>query len=416
MRRTLLALSSVSLLGLLLVGCGDAETSSDDSPGGSDPTGDTVCATTDAKDDLLAQICDKGVLTVSTDPAYPPQSKYVPKEEKYEGFDIDVATEIANRLGVDIAWETPAWEVITAGGWNGRWDMSIGSMTADQRPAEGARLHRALLLHSGRGPGERRQHVDPGPLHRPGRQEDRRVQRLHLRAVPRQVARQSRATRSTSSWTTPSSVATTPTRPRCRTWHSVTAPDWMPSMTSATTAEGYVDEGNDVKVVGDPLFYEPLACGDRQERGPRPGQPGRGRGPDRQRHARRWHAQRDVEEVVRRARPHGPAVTEAPGDRWERIALASARVPFQLKVAAVWAVLFAGVGFLFYLSDYDTEWMKDNFTFIAGGLRYTVADGARRHHHRHRARHARLAGAVCRRTRSPTASPASTSRSSAARR
>ena len=66
-------------------------------------------------------------------------------------------------------------------------------------------------------------------------------------------------------------------------------------------------------------------------------------------------------------------MTEAPGDRWERIALASARVPFQLKVAAVWAVLFAGVGILFYLSDYDTEWMKDNFTFIAGGLRYTVA-------------------------------------------
>ena len=65
-------------------------------------------------------------------------------------------------------------------------------------------------------------------------------------------------------------------------------------------------------------------------------------------------------------------MTELPGDRWERIALASARVPFRLKVAAVWAVLFAGVGFLFYLADYDIEWMKDNFTFIAGGLRYTL--------------------------------------------
>ena len=69
------------------------------------------------------------MLTVSTDPAYPPQSKYLPKEDKYVGFDIDVATEIANRLGVDIAWETPSWDVITAGSWNGRWDMSVGSMT-----------------------------------------------------------------------------------------------------------------------------------------------------------------------------------------------------------------------------------------------------------------------------------------------
>ena len=65
-------------------------------------------------------------------------------------------------------------------------------------------------------------------------------------------------------------------------------------------------------------------------------------------------------------------MTEASGDRWERIALASARVPFRLKVAAVWAVLFAAAGVLFYLADYDTEWMKDNFSFIAGGLRYTM--------------------------------------------
>jgi polar amino acid transport system permease protein len=65
-------------------------------------------------------------------------------------------------------------------------------------------------------------------------------------------------------------------------------------------------------------------------------------------------------------------VTAAPGDGWERIALASARVPFRLKVAAVWVVLFAVVGVLFYLADYDTDWMKENFTFILGGLRFTL--------------------------------------------
>ena len=30
-------------------------------------------------------------------------------------------------------------------------------------------------------------------------------------------------------------------------------------ITSATTAQGYIDEGNPVKIVGDPVFYEPLA-------------------------------------------------------------------------------------------------------------------------------------------------------------
>jgi polar amino acid transport system substrate-binding protein len=79
--------------------------------------------------DELAHVCDTGKLVVSTDPAYPPQSSLDKKTGKYVGFDIAVATEIAKRLGVDVAWQTPSWDLITAGRWNGRWDISVGSMT-----------------------------------------------------------------------------------------------------------------------------------------------------------------------------------------------------------------------------------------------------------------------------------------------
>ena len=89
--------------------------------------GDGVCA--GDVTDLLADICEKGTLTVSTDPAYPPQSSLNEQTGEYEGFDIDVATEIAHRLGVEVAWEAPTWDVITAGSWNGRWDTTVGSMT-----------------------------------------------------------------------------------------------------------------------------------------------------------------------------------------------------------------------------------------------------------------------------------------------
>jgi polar amino acid transport system substrate-binding protein len=65
---------------------------------------------------------------VSTDPNYAPQSAQKP-DGTFEGFDIDVATEIAKRLGVTVEWATPDWAVITAGGWGGRWDASVGSMT-----------------------------------------------------------------------------------------------------------------------------------------------------------------------------------------------------------------------------------------------------------------------------------------------
>lgn len=90
----------------------------------------------DASSDLLAAIESNGVLTVSTDPAYPPQSFLNSDTGEYEGFDIDVATEIAERLGVEVAWEAPAWETITAGNWNGRWDLSVGSMTVTPERAE----------------------------------------------------------------------------------------------------------------------------------------------------------------------------------------------------------------------------------------------------------------------------------------
>jgi polar amino acid transport system substrate-binding protein len=95
-----------------------------------------ACGGGDDAGDLLASIEDEGVLTVSTDPAYPPQSSLNEDTGEYEGFDIDVATEIAERIGVDIAWEAPAWETITAGSWNGRWDLSVGSMTVTPERSE----------------------------------------------------------------------------------------------------------------------------------------------------------------------------------------------------------------------------------------------------------------------------------------
>jgi polar amino acid transport system substrate-binding protein len=77
---------------------------------------------------MLKQVKDAGVLRVSTDPAYPPQS-FQTNSGEFKGFDIDVAEEIAKRMGVEVEWQTPSWDVITAGNWNGRWDLSVGSMT-----------------------------------------------------------------------------------------------------------------------------------------------------------------------------------------------------------------------------------------------------------------------------------------------
>jgi polar amino acid transport system substrate-binding protein len=94
--------------------------------------------------DLLSTILARGTLVVSTDPAYPPQSALKATPERtagskctadqktlgeLEGFDIDTSAAIAKGLGVEVCFVTPDWTLITAGGWSGRWDVSVGSMT-----------------------------------------------------------------------------------------------------------------------------------------------------------------------------------------------------------------------------------------------------------------------------------------------
>ncbi len=67
----------------------------------------------------------------------------------------------------------------------------------------------------------------------------------------------------------------------------------------------------------------------------------------------------------------GARAPDSATDLRERLALASAGLPFRLKVGLVWLVIFGCLGVLFWLAAYDTQWMKDNLAFIAGGLRYT---------------------------------------------
>jgi len=134
-RRSSLVISVTAFVSLGLAACGND--SNDGSSADPAASADGACASVDTSGaDLLASVCDAGVIVISTDPAYPPQSSLNPETEEYEGFDIDVATEIANRLGVDIDWQTPSWDVVTSGGWNGRFDMSVGSMSVTKERAE----------------------------------------------------------------------------------------------------------------------------------------------------------------------------------------------------------------------------------------------------------------------------------------
>ena len=76
----------------------------------------------------LDEVLAAGVLKISTDANYAPQSSFNDKGELV-GFDVSVGKEVAKRLGVKAKFVTPDWDLITAGKWGKRWDISIGSMT-----------------------------------------------------------------------------------------------------------------------------------------------------------------------------------------------------------------------------------------------------------------------------------------------
>jgi polar amino acid transport system substrate-binding protein len=76
----------------------------------------------------LEEIYGAKTIVISTDANYAPQS-FLNDKGELEGFDISVAKEVAKRLGVKVKFITPDWDLITAGKWGKRWDISIGSMT-----------------------------------------------------------------------------------------------------------------------------------------------------------------------------------------------------------------------------------------------------------------------------------------------
>ncbi len=78
--------------------------------------------------ETLDRVMANKKLVMSSDPEYPPQS-FLNDKNEMDGFDVAVGREIAKRMGVELEITTPAWDIITAGNWAGRWDMSVGSMT-----------------------------------------------------------------------------------------------------------------------------------------------------------------------------------------------------------------------------------------------------------------------------------------------
>lgn len=245
---------------LALSACGSSsETPAPTTSDSGGAAGSTVCATVDkAATDELAKVCAAGKIVVSTDPAYPPQSSLNEDTGEYEGFDIDVATEIAKRLGVETEWTAPAWDLITAGSWNGRWDMSVGSMTVTEDRAKVLNFTPAYYFT----PASIAVHKD-----------NTTITNLETDLDGKRVGACSGCTYDAylnKTLVIPgytfnfvvddvkfSGYDTDTTAIQDLALGDGARLDAV--MSSQTTLQGAIDAGSPIKIVGDPLFYEPLA-------------------------------------------------------------------------------------------------------------------------------------------------------------
>lgn len=236
---------------LILAGCQAA-----DPGGGSGGAGEGACA--GDVDGHLARVCEAGVLVVSTDPAYPPQSFLNEETGEYEGFDIDVARAIADGLGVEVEFTDPTFDAVVAGNWAGRWDVSVGSVTVTEERTEVLDFTQPYYF-------------TPAQLSVQEGADFASVEdlagetvcvgeattylfwiegTLNLPEAAGEIAPVPEGMQAT----------TLPTDIDCaEAWRSGRTEDFQGWLTALPTAQGAIDEDYPVQLLGDPVFYEPLA-------------------------------------------------------------------------------------------------------------------------------------------------------------
>lgn len=77
----------------------------------------------------------RGHMVVATNANWPPQG-FLNEKNELVGFDIDVARAIGEKLGYEVTFETPDWQIMTGGRWNGRFDIGVGSVTPTKSRAQ----------------------------------------------------------------------------------------------------------------------------------------------------------------------------------------------------------------------------------------------------------------------------------------
>jgi polar amino acid transport system substrate-binding protein len=122
--------TALTAAALLLVACGGGSSdSSDDSAAGSSTPLPSVSADDSLAAQVPAAVKDDGVITVGSDTTYAPSEFLAEDGETIVGFDVDLFTLVAKKLGLDAEFQTAPFDSIIAGVGSGKYEAGVSSFT-----------------------------------------------------------------------------------------------------------------------------------------------------------------------------------------------------------------------------------------------------------------------------------------------
>ena len=122
------ALTAAALL-LAACGGGSSDSSSGDGGASSSPPLPSVSADDALAAKVPAAIKDDGVITVGSDTTYAPSEFLAEDGETVIGFDVDLFTLVAQKLGLDAEFQTAPFDSIIAGVGSGKYEVGVSSFT-----------------------------------------------------------------------------------------------------------------------------------------------------------------------------------------------------------------------------------------------------------------------------------------------
>jgi polar amino acid transport system substrate-binding protein len=216
--------------------------------------------------DLLDDVLSAGKLVVSTDPNYAPQS-FLNDDGELDGFDVDVAKEVAKRLGVEVEFVTPDWDLITGGNWGGRWDISIGSMTPTEARSEVLWFSDAYYYT----PASFAVHKDNTTITSPSDLSGKTVGLGTATTYEAYLEGSLSILGGEVMYDPPTGIEVKPYSTDAEAIQDLALGDGVrldAVMSAQPTIQNAIDEGVPLKYIGTPAFYEPLAFALDKSRGP----------------------------------------------------------------------------------------------------------------------------------------------------